>query len=354
MRINYVLPGSGLTGGIRTFAEITKRLKAKGHDVSITLPKRPQKAFKWQVETRYPSFPELRGIMLLFTDKLLMPGLSTETLNFGVEGAIPDCDVNVATFCTTTFPVYRSGKGRPFHHMQHYEPLFFDDARQKRIAEETYLLPLTKVANSTWLKKTIEEKVGTTPHLVLHGMDHKVFNPKGNHTETDRKTVVAFGKQTLWKGVPDLLEALHIVMTKRNDVDLILYGSSPITHTRAGVPYRFIRGISDEGLAKLYSSADVVACPSWYESFPLPPLEAMACGAPVVTTRYGTEDYAIDEENALVIPPRNPDLMANAILRLLEDENLAERLRKAGPKKAKEFTWDKTAEGFERLFRGEA
>ena len=354
MRINYVLPASNLVGGIRTFAEITKRLAAKGHHVSITLPARPEKAFTWQVETRFPSFAGPRRLSLRVIDKLFSPGLAARTLNFGLEKAIPDCDINVATFCMTTFPVHKSGKGKPFFHMQHYEPLMFDKPRLKKLAEETYLLPLTKIANSTWLRNTVKEKVGITPHLVLHGMDHDIFNPKEISIEKNRRTVVAYGRQTLWKGVPDLLEAMHIVMTKRNDVDLTLYGASPITHTRAGVPYKFLQGISDEELAKLYSSADVVACPSWYESFPLPPLEAMACGAPVVTTRYGTEDYAVDEENSLVVPPKDPEKMANAILRLLMDESLSERLRKAGPKKAKEFNWDKTADGFERIFRGEA
>ena len=55
-----------------------------------------------------------------------------------------------------------------------------------------------------------------------------------------------------------------------------------------------------------------------------------------------------------MVPPKDPEKMANAILRLLMDESLSERLRKAGPKKAKEFNWDKTADGFERIFRGEA
>lgn len=97
----------------------------------------------------------------------------------------------------------------------------------------------------------------------------------------------------------------------------------------------------------------VVACPSWYESFPLPPLEGMACGAPVITTNIGTEDYAFNGENALVVPPRDPKKMAEAILELLKNEDLRERLRKAGPKKAKEFTWDRTTDTIDSILRRE-
>jgi len=72
----------------------------------------------------------------------------------------------------------------------------------------------------------------------------------------------------VWKGVPDFLEARHIVMAKRNDVDLVLYGSSPISCSGAGAPHRFLTGISDDDLARLYSSADVVAHSSSTRSNP--------------------------------------------------------------------------------------
>ena len=92
-------------------------------------------------------------------------------------------------------------------------------------------------------------------------------------------------------------------------------------------------------------------CPSLYESFPLPPLEAMACGTPVVTTRIGTEDYAFNEKNCLVVPPRQPKAIAEAILRLLKDDSMQERFRKEGLKTAKQFTYDNTVDKLEKIFK---
>lgn len=149
------------------------------------------------------------------------------------------------------------------------------------------------------------------------------------------------------------MEAFRIVIAQRNDTELILYGSSPITHRRTGAPYAFLRSLTDDALAELYSSADVIACPSWYESFPYPPLKGMACGAPVVTTNIGTEDYAFNEETALVVPPPDTKSMAAAILELRDNEELSERLRKAGPNKAKELTWNKTADAVDSIIRRE-
>jgi len=351
LRINYVLPTGILTGGIRTFYEVSVRLIQKGHEISLVFPEAPGSAFGWQGQVLYPRMARIKKFAKKALDRYLVNGLYSECEYLDLESIIPECDVNFATTSLTAFTVHRSGRGRPFYHMQHYEPLFTDDPRLQRKVEETYYLPLTRIANSSWLKKTVYEKTGADSHLVLHGMDHGVFYPRETPREGGKKRIVAFAKQATWKGVPDLLEAMEIVFAERKDVELILFGSHPITHTRKGVPYKFLRGISDDELARLYSSADVVACPSWYESFPLPPLEAMACGAPVATTRIGTEDYAFDGENALVVPPRDPKRMAGAILELLKNESLCEQFRKAGPKTAKEFSWDKTADNIDSILR---
>jgi glycosyltransferase involved in cell wall biosynthesis len=95
----------------------------------------------------------------------------------------------------------------------------------------------------------------------------------------------------------------------------------------------------------------VLVSASWYESFPLPPLEAMACGLPVITTPYGTEDYAFDGVNAIVVPPQDPKVLAEAIIRLLDDKDLREKLSKEGLNTAKKFTWDKTTDKVEELFK---
>ena len=351
MRINYVLPFSGLTGGIRVAFEIASGLRRRGHDVSLTLPAQSQGFFEFDGRILYPRKSGIEMILRFGMQRLL----SSEELNeidlIRLERSIPECDVNVATFCMTAYPVYRSGRGSAFFHMQHYEPLFFDNLRTKRVAEETYYLPMKKIANSSWLQQLIKKNIGLESTLICPAIDHETFHPRKEVEDHSRRRVVAFAKQVDWKGTPDLLDAMKLVFAARKDVDLILYGSSRVSHTKEGVPYRFLLKPSDEELAELYSTADVVVCPSWYESFPLPPIEAMGCGAPVVTTRIGTEDCAFHEDNCLVVPAKDPKAMANAIARILSDESLTERFRKTGPATAKKFTWDKTVDDVERTFR---
>lgn len=351
MRINYVMMGTSLTGGYRVLFEIANRLAARGHEVLVTNPEAPKAAFRFTGRVIHPRMRLLKTLWFAGLQKVRPPRTVVEKRLADLERVIPDCDVNVATQAETAYPVHRSAKGIPFIHMQHDETLFYADPGLRELVEGAYRLPLRRIANSTWLRERIRAKTGEDSALVCPGVDLNTFRPREAPSTGGKRRVVAFGRNAPWKGVPDLLEAMASVMSDRHDVELVLYGSEPISHRRAGVEYRFIRVPPDEELARLYSSADVVACPSWYESFPLVPIEAMACGAPVVTTRVGTEDYAIHEETALVVPPRDPRALAGAIRRVLDDEPLRERLRTAGRAKAREFTWARAVDGVEHLFR---
>ena len=101
--------------------------------------------------------------------------------------------------------------------------------------------------------------------------------------------------------------------------------------------------LSDEELRALYSSCKVFVYPSLYEGFGLPPLEAMACGAPVVASRIAAHEETLKDKARLIEPMDEPAL-AKAIIDLLEDERAREFLAKAGLAHATNFSWRKTAE----------
>ena len=220
--------------------------------------------------------------------------------------------------------------------MQHYEPLFFDRYYLQKMVEETYYIPLNRIANSIWLKeqlKTIHNL--DVVSIVNPAIDHSIFYPRHVQKDPNKKRVISLGKSIRWKGFPEAIEAMKIVIKNRRNVEFIVFGGEDLPYADPEVPYTFIRSPINNELAMLYSECDVVISASWYESFPLPPIEAMACGIPVVTTQYGIEDYAFDNINALVVPPRDPQSMADAILRLLDDNNLGLRLSEEGIKTAK-------------------
>ncbi|HKC63822.1 MAG TPA: glycosyltransferase family 1 protein [Pyrinomonadaceae bacterium] len=101
--------------------------------------------------------------------------------------------------------------------------------------------------------------------------------------------------------------------------------------------------IRDEELRALYSSCRAFVYPSIYEGFGLPPLEAMACAAPVITSRIPTLVETVGTEAALLVPPTDVQALARSIVELLTDENERQRLSSTGLRRAAQFSWEKTA-----------
>jgi len=101
--------------------------------------------------------------------------------------------------------------------------------------------------------------------------------------------------------------------------------------------------LHDEELRALYASCRAFIYPSLYEGFGLPPLEAMACGAPVVASRIPAL-VEIAGAAASFFDPTDAIDLAKTILALLEDENARNQLSLAGQNRAAEFTWQKAAQ----------
>jgi glycosyltransferase involved in cell wall biosynthesis len=104
----------------------------------------------------------------------------------------------------------------------------------------------------------------------------------------------------------------------------------------------FLGYVSDTDLAALYSSCKACVYPSLYEGFGLPPLEAMACGAPVITSCIPTIMETVGSAAKLVAPDDVQGL-AESLAQLLTDQEKCRQLSSAGLQRAKEFSWEKTA-----------
>jgi len=104
-------------------------------------------------------------------------------------------------------------------------------------------------------------------------------------------------------------------------------------------------------LVYLYNAADVFVFPTLYEGFGLPPIEAMACGCPVITTAVASIPEVVGDAAILVKDPLNPNEYADAIIRVLQDENLLNDMRAKSLQRSKNFSWAKTARETLNLYK---
>jgi glycosyltransferase involved in cell wall biosynthesis len=106
---------------------------------------------------------------------------------------------------------------------------------------------------------------------------------------------------------------------------------------------RFTGYLSDEDLRALYSSCRAFVYPSLYEGFGLPPLEAMACGAPVITSQIPAITETVGTRAARLVSPTDAQALARSIVELFENENERQHLSANGLQRAAQFSWERTA-----------
>jgi D-inositol-3-phosphate glycosyltransferase len=171
--------------------------------------------------------------------------------------------------------------------------------------------------------------------VVPSGVDIVRFNPDGPAApRTDRPRIVTVGRLVPRKGYDDLIRAVHAL----DGVELVIVGGPPegadsdpegqrlaALARRLGIAdrVRLVGPVAAADMPAWYRSADVVACTPWYEPFGLTPLEAMACGVPVVTYAVGgLRDTVLDGTTGVQVEPGNVAGMTVALRSLLADEPL--------------------------------
>jgi glycosyltransferase involved in cell wall biosynthesis len=186
------------------------------------------------------------------------------------------------------------------------------------------------------LLRVPDEKIRVVPN----GIDDE-FTPEG--PAADGEYVLAVGTLEPRKNLPRLVEA-----ARRSGVELRVVGARGWGGVEVGGNgVRWLGEVTDADLARLYRGARCVAYPSVYEGFGIPVLEAMACGAPVVTSR-GTAMEEIADGAAVLVDPSDPAELAAGIERAAaERETLVPR----GLERARAFRWDAVARATVGVYR---
>jgi len=201
------------------------------------------------------------------------------------------------------------------------------------------------------------------------GVDTDEFTPTGPaETPGRRRRIVSIGRLVPRKGVELVILALGMLAERgADDIELVVAGSADgpfeedaeIARLRSiargcGVADRVeFRGpVAREQVPALLRSADAVVCTPWYEPFGIVPLEAMACGTPVIAAAVGgLLDTVIDSVTGMHVPPRDAQVIADALAALMADDERRKRMGTAGRERVEaRYSWDRVAAQVEHAY----
>ncbi len=257
---------------------------------------------------------------------------------------IPNADAVVATAWQTAEWVanYPYGNGKKYYLLQHWEN--WGNVSEERLTN-TWRLPLNKIVISRWLEKKAESLCEKALYIP-NGLN---FNAFGVDKPIDARvpaSVMMLHHEQEWKGSADGLAALMYVKQQIPNLTVTLFGVSKRPVLPDWIDY--YSNPEQSKLRQLYNEASIFLTPSWSEGWGLPASEAMMCGDAVVATDIGGHrEFCINEVTSLLSSPRNPEALANNILRLIEDQSLRVSLAHGGHQHIQQFTWEKAVESFE-------
>lgn len=200
-------------------------------------------------------------------------------------------------------------------------------------------------------------------HTVLLAADEKFTNQKNLEKIHEIKRKYGLKNKYLFyagsifnrRHIPELIKAFELIFKKYPDYQLFISGRN-LTHPFQGIDKEIRRinqnfpetikrvdYVDEEDLLYLYQGSDLFIYLSEYEGFGLPPLEAMACGTPVLSTKKTSLAEVLGDYPIWVKNPENLDEISEKILKVLSDEYLRNKLIREGLTQAQKFSWQKTA-----------
>ena len=357
LRITFVLPMflTAPSGGFKVVYEYANRLHRRGHSVTVVHPRTLAldggsndwrdlvKSYLWAWKLRWRHRPLIAWFRL-------DPGVRIRLVRDLRESLLPDGDVIVATAFQTAFPVagYEGRKGRAWYLIQSYEDWMGEEARVR----ESWQLPLRKIVVSRWLERRAHELgEGARTVRIPPGLDGDQFRVLHPAETRQRPRVGMLAHPLAIKGTADGVAALTRVQQRIPSLEAVLFGTTP---RPADLPdwIEYEQSPSPSALVDLYNSCQVFLHPSHLEGWGLPAVEAMACGCALVAAHNeGVDDFAEDGVTALVVPIRAPEQLAEAVERLLTEEDLRHRLAAAGRERVAQFNWSTAVDLMEETLR---
>lgn len=219
----------------------------------------------------------------------------------------------------------------------------------------------TIISISDFVKSTFLKNYAAKTVVIPPGVDTDCFKPKKTKPGNQVLFVGSLKKAERYKGLKVLINAIGIAVKKVKNIKVVVVGDGGLVDKYKKMcrylgiekQIKFRGRLNAQKLAKEYQKAAVFVHPSLFDNCPLVLLEAMACKKPAIGSNIGGIPYVIDDgKTGLLVPPRDPEALAKAIIKILKNPKIAQKMGENGYRKVKEnFTWERQVEKTERVMR---
>lgn len=330
LRISFLAPKIGLSGGTRIFLGYAHHLALRGHEVRVYVK---DKSFVRRLVGNSLRLGVPKWLGDFRAQVVRVPDFTKKS--------IPDADVIFVTTAQVAQEValFPREKGCKYYLVQHDESLYHAN---QNLVEKAYTQPFKRIAVSSWVLESLRSKFNVDASLLLNPIDREQFKMIPGLRDVSEVRILLLEHPFEWKGTDEGYRIAQRIQARHPEVKIFGFGartSLPKGSCRRYDSYTYDPPQND--MAELYSRADIYLCSSWDEGFGLPSLEAMLCGAAVATyDNGGSRDFAIHEQTALVAQRRNIDALEHELERLVADKPLRDRVALEGKRQAELFpTW---------------
>lgn len=357
-------------GGISTYVyNLSKRLVERGHEVTVITRGTWRKTYREEIDgilvyrVRFiPFFPSPFKIHQIYVNRLL------KSLKFNFDLVhLHGTLMPVEPVFNSSLPVIFTSHGASKKKLDVMETktLYFYIVKllrkhlfklEQEIVEKSDVLTAVSKSSADEFRAYHSLKKEIT--IVHNGVDTNYFLP--SKSKSNLRSILYTGRFEVFKGLSDLVESSGIVCKKYPDVRFILVGSGTILENLKKQVSKlklednviFTGSLRKLQILEYYQNATIFVLPSYREGFPTSLMEAMSCGIPSIATNVeGSAELIKDGENGLLVPPKNPEKLAESIIYLLENEGLRNTIgANARNHIVKNYDWETITDGFEKLY----
>lgn len=357
MKISFVLPSLGESGGLKVIYRYAEEFIKLGHEVDFYFPMKPYsyKLQKYKNKVIYKVMALKMYLSRYYHYKIVKDfnytGKAKLRPVFEINNKyLENADVVIASAWPTAYDVEKLSeeKGKKFYFVQDYE--IWDDEEK---GKQSYFLKLTKIVIAEWIKKKLQDiGVQDNIYIINNGLDveyyrnnNKVYSNKGevrclmlsHHLE---KKGVSYGLQA-FEGAKRICP--HITLT--------MFGLEKPNNIPSYI--KFVENPSLEEIKELYSKSDIFIFPSIEEGWGLTVVEAMASKCSIVGSNVGCLlELGVNEINALISEPRDSKEMSKNIVRLVKDVKLRKIISENGFNCVQNLNWNESVNKILKVLEG--